>query len=58
MRGYIIKKTKRVKEVASNVGSTCLTVGGWASVVVVLYANVYRYHMRQHKVGSKGNIGK
>ena len=58
MRGYIIKKTKRVKEVASNVGSTCITVGGWASVVLVLYANVYRYHMRQDKVGCKGNISK
>lgn len=58
MRGYIIKKSKRIKEVTSNVGSTCLMVGGWASIVVVLYANVFRYHMRQHKAGCKGNISK
>ena len=58
MRGYIINKGKRIKEVTSNVGSTCLMVGGWASVIVVLYANVFRYHMRQDKVGTKGNISK
>lgn len=58
MRGYIINKSKRACDIGKKVIDTGLTVGGWASVVVILYANVYMYHMRQDKVGCKGNISK
>ena len=58
MRGYIINKSKRACDIGKKVIDTGLTVGGWASVVAILYANVYMYHMRQHKAGCKGNISK
>lgn len=58
MRGYIINKAKRTITIGRKVIDTGLAVGGWASVVVILYANVYMYHMRQHKAGYKPTMGK
>ena len=58
MRGYIINKAKRTISIGRQVIETGLAVGGWASVVLVVYANVYTYHMRQHKAGTKRTISK
>ena len=58
MRGYIINKAKRTITIGRKVIDTGLTVSGWASVVIVLYANVYMYHMRQHNTGYKRTMRK
>ena len=58
MRGYIINKAKRTISIGRKAIDTGLAVGGWASVIIVVYANVYTYHMRHHKAGCKGNISK
>ena len=53
MRGYIINKAKRTISIGRKVIDTGLGIGGWASVILVVYANVYTYHMRQHNTGYK-----
>ena len=58
MRGYIINKAKRTISIGRRAIDIGLGVGGWASVILVVYANVYTYHMRQHKAGSKRTISK
>ena len=58
MRGYIINKTKRTIAIGRQAIETGLAIGGWASVILVVYANVYTYHMRHHKAGSKPTISK
>ena len=58
MRGYIINKAKRTISIGREVIDTGLAIGGWASVILVVYANVYTYHMRHHKAGTKPTMGK
>ena len=58
MRGYIINKAKRTISIGRQVIETGLAVGGWASVILVVYANVYTYHMRQHNTGYKRTMSK
>ena len=58
MRGYIINKAKRTISIGRKVIDTGLAIGGWASVILVVYANVYTYHMRQDKAGTKRTISK
>ena len=58
MRGYIINKTKRTISIGREAIETGLAIGGWASVILVVYANVYTYHMRQDKAGTKRTMGK
>ena len=53
MRGYIINKAKRTISIGRQVIDKGIAIGGWASVVLVVYANVYTYHMRQDKAGTK-----
>lgn len=58
MRGYIINKAKRTISIGRKVIDTGLAIGGWASVILVVYANVYTYHMRQHNTGYKPTMSK
>ena len=58
MRGYIINKAKRTISIGRRAIDIGLGVGGWASVILVVYANVYTYHMRQHKAGRKRTMAK
>ena len=43
MRGYIINKAKRTISIGRQVIETGLAVGGWASVILVVYANAVSY---------------
>ena len=58
MRGYIIKKSKRIYSIGKRVGDTSIAVVGWTGIVVALYTNIFMYHMRQHKAGTKRTMGK